>query len=99
MGNFHLKVRRNFDAPAAAVAAAPAAAAVAAAPAAAAAAPVASWASVDERSEEESVDEGMVYVTAPKVSLASTGLELKLPANLSSPVSCGVQRGVGTAAA
>ncbi|WIA39520.1 hypothetical protein OEZ86_005611 [Tetradesmus obliquus] len=73
MGNFHLKVRRNFDAPAAAVAAAPAAAAVAAAPAAAAAAPVASWASVDERSEEESVDEGMVYVTAPKVGVFRRG--------------------------
>jgi hypothetical protein len=35
--------------------------------AAAAPAPVASYASVDDRVEEESVDEGMVYVVAPKV--------------------------------
>jgi hypothetical protein len=48
------------------VAAAPAMAAPAQTAAAAAPAPVASYQSVDDR-EEASVDEGMVYVVAPKV--------------------------------
>jgi hypothetical protein len=68
MGNFHLRVRRNFDSPAAAVAAAPVMAAPVQMAAAAAPAPVVSYASVDDR-EEESVDEGMVYVVAPKVGV------------------------------
>ncbi|KAF8058871.1 APX6 [Scenedesmus sp. PABB004] len=72
MGSFQLKVRRSIDAPAPAPA--PAVVAAPAPPAfAAAAAPVA-YVSVDDRAvPEESVDEGMLPVTAPKVGVFRRG--------------------------
>lgn len=64
MGSFQLRVRRSIDAPDAAPAVTLAAAPAAAAPVAAAPAP---YVSVDNTPAEESIDEALVYVTAPKV--------------------------------
>lgn len=70
MGTFHLKVRRDIDGPAApaAVAAAPVMAAPAPAPMAAAPAYLSM-----EAEPDESVDEGLVYVTTPKVGVFRRG--------------------------
>jgi hypothetical protein len=66
MGTFKLKVRRNLHTAAAPVAAA----APAAAPAPALATPTpANYISMDEPTVEDSIDEALVYVSAPKVSL------------------------------
>ncbi|KAF6253226.1 hypothetical protein COO60DRAFT_1703906 [Scenedesmus sp. NREL 46B-D3] len=73
MGTFHLKVRRNVDSPAAAASATPAAPSPAQAAAVAAFPPVASYASIDDRPDVESVDEAMVYVVAPKVGVFRRG--------------------------
>ena len=69
MGTFKLKVRRNLQSAALPVAVAPAAAA---APAPAPAAPsAANYISMDEPTPEDSIDEAMLYVAAPKVSHCS----------------------------
>lgn len=70
MGSFKLKVRRNLQSAAAPVAAAP----VAAVPAPAPAAPTpVNYISMDEPSAEESIDEALVYVSAPKVGVFRRG--------------------------
>jgi len=71
MGTFKMKVRRNLQGAAAApVAAAPAAAAPAPAPPSLA--PL-QYLSVDEPTPEESIDEALVYVAAPKVGVFRRG--------------------------
>lgn len=71
MGTFHMKVRRNIDGPAAPAIAAAAPVWAAAAPAAAASAAPA-YAPADSDTEE-SVNEGLVYVSSPKVGVLRRG--------------------------
>jgi len=71
MGTFKLKVRRNLQSAAVPVAVAPAAAA-APAPAPAAPSP-ANYISMDEPTPEDSIDEAMLYVAAPKVGVFRRG--------------------------
>eukprot|EP00882_Tetradesmus_deserticola_P005357 GHRQ01005637.1.p1 GENE.GHRQ01005637.1~~GHRQ01005637.1.p1 ORF type:complete len:237 (+),score=98.55 GHRQ01005637.1:264-974(+) len=71
-GNFHLKVRRSVNAPAAAAPpAAPAMTATVQLPASLP--PFASYASIDDRPDVESMDEATVYVVAPKVGVFRRG--------------------------
>lgn len=65
VGTFHLRVRRNIDSPDAVPVAPVFAAAPPAMPAPVAAAPA--YASIEAEAPYESLDEGMVYVTVPKV--------------------------------
>jgi hypothetical protein len=71
MGTFTMKVRRSIEGGAAAAPAAPAAAAAAPAAAATPSMPYVVTTADGPGAAEESVDESMVYVTAPKVGLAA----------------------------
>lgn len=76
MGTFHLKVRRDIDGPAFEATAAPVMA-VSAAPVAAAPA-LPAYVSLDAAEPEESMDEGLVYVNTPKVTLTDSATHLCL---------------------
>lgn len=73
VGSFQLRVRRSIDAPEPAPVAPVVVAAAPAMPAPVAAAPAAPYTSVDADAPYESLDEGMVYVTVPKVGVFRRG--------------------------